>query len=44
MAVTQTLIDFDENETEFIDNFMDINVRGVSNAVMWSCQDGAARG
>ena len=43
-AVTQTLIDFDDNETEFIDNFTDINVRGVSNAVMWSCRDGAETG
>ena len=41
MAVTQTLTDFNDNETEFIDNFRDINVRGVSNAVMWSCRDGA---
>ena len=42
VAVTQTLIDFDDNETESIDNITDINVRGVSNAVMWSCRDGAA--
>ena len=30
VAVTQTLIDFDDNETEFIDNLTDINVRGVA--------------
>ena len=41
VAVTQTLIDFDDNETESIDNLTDINVRGVSNAVIWSCRDGA---
>lgn len=41
MAATQTLIDLHDNETEFIDNFTDVDVRGVSNAVMWSCRDGA---
>ena len=41
MAVTQSLMDLNDNETEFIDNFPDINVRGVSNAVMWCCRDGA---
>lgn len=41
MAVTQTLIDLQDNETEFIENFTDIDVGSVSNAVMWSCRDGA---
>lgn len=40
MAVTEILMDLHDNETEFIDNYTDINVEGVSNAVLWSCRKG----
>ena len=38
MAVTQTLIDLRDNETDFIENKTEVDVESVSNAVMWSCR------
>ena len=43
VAVTETLSDLHDNETEFIthDNYTFVDVNNVSNAVLWSCREGA---